>query len=81
MEGVGSRALRVRSVRLALERREAILSGEGGGWEFNCERREVRVEIDADMMEIVDLLGFKQTSMILSSIFEAEKLRDQSALW
>lgn len=49
--------MRVRSVRLALERREAILSGGGGGLEFNCERREVRVEIDADMMEIaLDLL-------------------------
>lgn len=75
VEGVGSRALRVRSVRLALERREAILSGGGGGVEFNCERREVRVEIDADMMEIVvHLLEFKKTFMILSSIFEAESL-------
>lgn len=58
MEGVGSRALRVRSVRLALERREAIFSGGGGGLEFNCERREVRVEIDADMMEIVGIPVF-----------------------
>lgn len=58
VEGVGSSALRVRSVRLALERREAILSGGGGGLEFNCERMEERVEIDADMMEIVvGLLG------------------------
>lgn len=59
VEGVGSRALRARRVRLAFERREAIFSGGGGGLEFNCESREERVEIDADMMEIVVCsLGF-----------------------
>lgn len=53
VEGVGSRALRVRSVRFALDRREAIFSGGGGGLEFNFKRREVRVEVDADIMRIV----------------------------
>ena len=49
--GVGRRALRVRSVRLAVERREAIFSGGGDGVDFNWERSEVRFEVEAVILE------------------------------
>lgn len=69
VEGVGSRALRARSVRLAVERRALIFSGGGGGLEFNCESREERVEIDGDMMKIVvcslEFCGMYQKSFYL----------------
>lgn len=52
MVGVGRRALRVRRVRLAFERRDVIFSGGGGGEEFNCDRIDRRCEAEADMMGI-----------------------------
>ncbi len=47
--GVGRRALRVRSCRLAVERREAIFWGEGDGVDCSC----VRVVFNS----VVDMLG------------------------
>ena len=47
--GVGRRALRVRRCRLALERREVIFEGEGGGFELSSERMEVRDDTGLDM--------------------------------
>ncbi len=47
--GVGRRALRVRSCRLAVERREAVFWGEGDGVNCSC----VRVVFSS----VVDMLG------------------------
>lgn len=47
--GVGRRALRWRSWRLAVERREAIFCGEGEGVDWSCVRVVVR--------SVVDILG------------------------
>lgn len=47
--GVGRRALRFRSCRLAVERREAIFSGDGDGVDCRC----VRVVFSS----VVDMLG------------------------
>ena len=47
--GVGRRALRVRSCRLAVERREAIFWGEGDGVDCSC----ARVVFNS----VVDMLG------------------------
>ena len=47
--GVGRRALRLRSCRLAVERREAILSGEGGGEDCSC--------VNVVFSPVVDMLG------------------------
>lgn len=47
--GVGRRALRLSSWRLAVERREAIFCGEGGGDDCSC----VRVVFNS----VVDMFG------------------------
>lgn len=44
--GVGRRAFRARSWRFAVERREAIFCGEGGGVDWRCERVVVRSVVD-----------------------------------
>lgn len=44
--GVGRRAFSSRRFRFALERREAILSEDGGGWEWSWESILVRSEVD-----------------------------------
>lgn len=52
MVGVGRRALRDRSWRLAVERREAIFLGEGEGVDWSCERVVV-----SSVVDIVGILG------------------------
>ncbi len=44
--GAGRRALSSSRFRFALERREAILSEDGGGWEWSWESTLVRSEVD-----------------------------------
>lgn len=47
--GVGRRTSRVRRCRLALERREVIFAGWGGGLEFSSERMDLRDDTGLDM--------------------------------
>ncbi len=47
--GVGRRALRVRRCRLAMERREVVFDGGGGGLEFSSERIDVSSGVGSDI--------------------------------